>query len=66
MLVPARFAGSELGKAGIRAEHRVTVVCVRPKGGRFTYAEPGTILGPEDHIVVAGHPADVERFAGVR
>ena len=66
MLVPAQFAGSELGKAGIRAEHRVTVVCVRPKGGRFTYAEAGTILGPEDHIVVAGHPADVERFAGVR
>ncbi len=66
MIVPSRFAGRELGKAGIRAEHRVTVVCIRPKGGRFTYAEPGTILGPEDHIVVAGHPEDVERFADVR
>jgi Trk K+ transport system NAD-binding subunit len=25
-----------------------------------------TVLGPNDHIVVAGHPADVERFAGVK
>jgi trk system potassium uptake protein TrkA len=64
MLVPERFAGRTLGSAGIRAEYRVTVVCIKPEGGRFTYAEADTVLGAADHIVVAGHPDDVERFAG--
>ncbi|MEY2974369.1 MAG: hypothetical protein RIR49_789 [Actinomycetota bacterium] len=64
MLVPERFAGRTLGSAGIRAEYRVTVVCIKPEGGRFTYAEADTVLGGADHIVVAGHPDDVERFAG--
>jgi len=66
MTVPERFAGQVLGSAGIRADYRVTVVCIRPDGGKFTYAEAETVLGPNDHIVVAGHPADVERFAGVK
>ncbi|MGA1346168.1 MAG: potassium channel family protein [Ilumatobacteraceae bacterium] len=64
MLVPERFAGRTLGAAGIRAEYRVTGVCIKPEGGRFTYAEADTVLGGADHIVVAGHPDDVERFAG--
>ena len=63
MLVPERCAGRTLGSAGIRAEFRVTVVAIRPDGGRYTYAEADTILGAADHIVVAGHPDDIERFA---
>ena len=66
MTVPERFAGQQLGSAGIRADYRVTVVCIKPDGGKFTYAEADTVLGSKDHIVVAGHPADVERFAGVK
>jgi len=66
MTVPKRFAGQVLGSAGIRADYRVTVVCIKPEGGKFTYAEAETVLGPNDHIVVAGHPDDVERFAGVK
>lgn len=42
----------------------MTVVCIKPDAGRFTYAEADTVLGAADHIVVAGHPDDVERFAG--
>ena len=63
MVVPPRFAESTLGAAGIRAQFRVTVVAIRPEGGRYTYAEADTVLGGADHIVVAGHPDDVERFA---
>ncbi|MGB1381538.1 MAG: potassium channel family protein [Ilumatobacteraceae bacterium] len=66
MTVPERFAGQILGSAGIRAGYRVTVVCIKPEGGKFTYAEAETVLGQNDHIVVAGHPDDVERFAGVK
>lgn len=62
-VVPPMYAGATLGDAGIRARHRVTVVCIKPEGGPFTYAERDTVLGPRDLIVVAGHRADVERFA---
>lgn len=63
MIVPPRFAGTTLGSAGIRAEFRVTVVAIRPESGRYTYAEADTVLGAADHIVVAGHPDDIERFS---
>jgi trk system potassium uptake protein len=63
MAVPAHLAGSSLGDAGLRAAFRVTVVCVKPAGAPFTYAERDTILGADDLIVVAGHRQDVERFA---
>ncbi len=62
-MVPAHVAGKTLREAGIRQEFNVTVVCIQPAGGKFTYAEAGTVLKPQDHIVVAGHPDDVERFA---
>ena len=38
-------------------------LCDQPAGGKFTYAEAETVLKSQDHIVVAGHPDDVERFA---
>ena len=63
-MVPAHVAGKTLGEAGIRSDFKVTVVCIQPDGEKFTYAEADTILGSEDHIVVVGHPDDVERFAG--
>lgn len=62
MVVPPHLAGSTLLDAQLRARHRITVVCVKPAGGAFTYAEPATLLGGDDLIVVAGHRSDVERF----
>ena len=61
--VPEQFTGLSLGDANIRAQYRVTVVCIKPEGAPFTYAERETVLGPRDLIVVAGHRADIERFA---
>lgn len=63
MLAPASAVGKTLAEASLRARHRITVVCVKPDGGAFTYAESDTVLGAGDRIVVAGHRADVERFA---
>lgn len=63
MAVPGRLAGKTLGDAGLRAAFRVTVVCIKPSGSAFTYAERDTVLGNDDLIVVAGHRDDVERFA---
>ena len=39
------------------------MVCVKPESGAFTYAERDTVLGANDLVVVAGHRADIDRFA---
>jgi trk system potassium uptake protein TrkA len=61
--VPRNLAGKRLGDTDLRATYKVTVVCIKPEGQTFTYAESATILGEHDLIVVAGHRGDIERFA---
>jgi len=65
MGVPPAIVGRSLGDIGLRASHHVTVVCIKPAGSSFTYAERDTVLGADDLIVVAGHRTDVERFARI-
>ncbi len=60
--VPSNVVGTTLGEAALRAKYRVTVVCIKPSGGQFTYAERDTVLGRHDLIVVAGYREDIERF----
>lgn len=62
-IVPAAIAGRSLEDAGVRAKHGVTVVCVKPAGGSFTYATPDTVMQRGDVLVVAGPTADAEAFA---
>lgn len=62
-VVPPPVAGRPLGEIGLRARYAVTVVCIKKPGHAFTYATADTVLEAEDLIVVAGHTADVERFA---
>lgn len=61
--VPRNLAGKRLGDTDLRAHYKVTVVCIKPEGQSFTYAESATLLGEHDLIVVAGHRGDIERFA---
>ncbi len=63
--VPKNLAGMKLGDTDLRATYKVTVVCIKPEGQAFTYAESATLLGEHDLIVVAGHRGDIERFADV-
>lgn len=63
MVVPPTMAGRRLGDTDIRANYKATVVCIKPEGATFTYAESATLLGARDLIVVAGHRHDLERFA---
>jgi len=60
---PAPFRGVPLGESSLRAKYRVTVVCVKPEGGQFTYADKSTVLEATDLIVVAGHRNDIERVS---
>ncbi len=62
LTTPEPFVGIPLFESDLRANYKVTVVCVKPAGGQFTYAERSTVLAPSDLIVVAGHRSDVERF----
>lgn len=62
-IVPAAIAGRSLEDAGVRAKYGVTVVCVKPAGGSFTYATPDTVMQRGDVLVVAGPTADAEAFA---
>lgn len=63
LLSPRELVGIPLGNSDLRARYRVTVVCVKPAGAAFTYADRETVLGPDDMIVIAGHRPDVERFS---
>lgn len=60
---PKALVGKTLGEYGVRAKHRVTVVCIRPDGGSFTYATADTLVCAEDVLVVAGETKATERFA---
>ena len=62
MAAPDELLGVALGNSNLRAKYKVTVVCVKPQGGQFTYADRETVLSHSDLIVIAGHRADVDRF----
>ena len=60
---PKKYAGKSLLTTDIRAKYGITIVCVKPKGGRFTYATIDTVINTGDLLVVAGATRDVDRFA---
>lgn len=63
--VPAELVGRTLEQSAVRTHHNVTVVCVKPPGAPFTYATPATLVGADDHLLVAGETAAVEKFANL-
>ncbi len=62
-VTPPWLVGEPLGNTNLRRDYKVTIVCIKPDDGVFTYAESATVLGTNDLIVVAGHRADIARFA---
>jgi trk system potassium uptake protein TrkA len=63
LIAPDELVGVVLGNSDLRAKYKVTVVCVKPSGSQFTYADRATVLQNDDLIVIAGHRSDVERFS---
>ena len=60
---PKELVGVPLGQSGLRKQHHVTVVSVKPENQTsFTHADMDTVLTYGSVIVIAGRPADVERF----
>ena len=62
---PAQIVGRSLADAQVRSRYGITVVCIKPEGGSFTYATPETVPGPDDILVVAGETARAEGFANL-
>jgi trk system potassium uptake protein TrkA len=64
---PKEIVGVPLGETGLRKKHRVTVVSVKPEHqASYTHADYDTVLTYGSVIVIAGRPADVERFVELR
>jgi trk system potassium uptake protein TrkA len=60
---PRRLVGQTLGGARIRSDYGVTVVCVKPSGGRFRLAQPDDVLGEGDLLLIAGDPRQTDAFS---
>ena len=62
-VVPKELVGQNLAQSGVRERWNVTVVCVKPVDGSFTYATVDTVLQRGDLLVVAGETESAEAFA---
>ena len=64
---PQEIVGVPLGDTGLRKKHRITVVSVKPEHqASYTHADYDTVLTYGSVIVIAGRPADVERFVDLQ
>lgn len=61
-VAPRALVGTSLADAEVRKRYGVTVVCIKPREGTFTYATPETVVDAGDVLVVAGEKARVEAF----
>ena len=61
-VVPRELVGKTLAEAEVRRRYGITVVCVKPQGGSFTYATPDTVVQQGDILVVAGETRRAESF----
>ena len=59
---PRELVGKTLADAEVRKRYGVTVVCIKPAGGSFTYATPETVVQEGDVLVVAGEKRHAEAF----
>lgn len=59
---PGAILGKTLAEAEVRKRYGITVVCIKPQGGTFTYATPDTVAREGDILVVAGETKRAEEF----
>lgn len=59
---PPELVGRTLAQAEVRRRYGITVVCIKPRGGSFTYATPDTVVQEGDVLVVAGETRRAEAF----
>jgi len=62
---PRELVGKTLAGAEVRRRYGITVVCIKPAGGSFTYATPETVVQEGDVLVVAGETERAEAFSAL-
>jgi len=62
---PRDLVGKTLAAAEVRKRYGITVVCIKPGGGSFTYATPDTVVREDDILVVAGEKTRAEAFGEI-
>lgn len=62
---PTDLIGRSLAEAEVRRRYGITVVCIKPAGGNFTYATPDTVVSEGDVLVVAGETHRAEAFGNL-
>lgn len=60
---PTELLGKTLTEVFLRSRYGLTVVCIKPAGGTFTYATADTRLEAGDTLLVAGETHLAEAFA---
>ena len=60
---PQDILNKPLARSAVRSRHGITVVGVKKKGEKFTYATPETVPEAGDLLIVSGPVDDVEAFA---
>jgi trk system potassium uptake protein len=63
MTAPAPVLGKTLTDLSLRSRFGVTIIGVKRATEPFTYADPGTVVGRGDLIIVSGARTAVEHFA---
>jgi trk system potassium uptake protein len=63
---PKELVGKTLADAEVRKRYGITVVCIKPEGGSFTYATPDTVVNSGDILVVAGEKRRAEAFGELK
>ena len=63
MRPPRDVIGKSIDYCHPRKRHKVNIVGIKAPGTPFQYAQPETIIGADDVIIVSGHVRDLERFA---
>ena len=62
---PTELVGKTLTEGLLCSRYGLTVVCIKPAGGAFTYATPDTRLGAGDTLLIAGETSLAESFANL-
>jgi trk system potassium uptake protein TrkA len=60
---PRDILGKPLSDTAVRSRHGITVVGVKKRGQKFTYATEETVVEEGDLLIVSGPIDDVEAFA---
>jgi len=66
LLTPKPYLGQSLIEANLRKKAKVNVIALRKKeGAEYLYFTPDYKLQPDDVLLVAGKPENVEEFTGL-